>query len=164
MDDPLSYFEGKVRQFQDWAGRNEFIGAVERSEREARENIADYDQAAEFLERGRIAELERMYPDRHPQAAAIARHHDFKSPAALRGAILNHDRIAVAQHALRNGQSPARLYYDIARQRGYEAKPGLDRHTSRQMVDLANAAEDGNEQAGERFDKEWDALVRAGRL
>jgi len=35
---------------------------------------------------------------------------------------------------------------------------------SRAMVDLANAAEGGNEQAGERFDREWDALVRAGRL
>ena len=63
-----------------------------------------------------------------------------------------------------SSQSPALVYYDLARQAWYQARPGIDKRMSRAMVDLANAAEGGNEQAGERFDREWDALVRAGRL
>lgn len=80
---------------------------------------ADYDEACQHLGAGRVAELAIMYPDNSPQAQAVAQQYGMPSPAELRNAILNQDRIAVATQALQMGVSPAEMYYSLATQRGY---------------------------------------------
>jgi hypothetical protein len=156
-EDPIGYFQAKMQGMQNHLTQDRFVGVVERSERQAREQWSDYDEACEHLERGRLAELERAYPDAHPKAAQLARHYGFQNPAQLRAALLNRDRVHVAATALQRGQSPAELYYALARQRGWAGKPAINKAEAAHMTRLA----DENPEA---FDKAWDKLAASGRL
>lgn len=50
-----------------------FWNLVIRSENEARKELPDYDAATEFLEKSRMDEPKALYPDRDPNALALAR-------------------------------------------------------------------------------------------
>lgn len=109
-----------VEQFQRAQHEQRFWGEVQRSEQEMRSANPDYDPAVTFLEESRVKELELMIPD---TAQAYAEQQGYNSPADLRAAVLNNDRITIARQALQMGVSPAELYYKIAHQRGYQSKP-----------------------------------------
>lgn len=135
-EDPIGFFQHKlaeqdrviqqltqgtqqtVEQFQRAQHEQRFWGEVQRSEQEMRATNPDYDPAVTFLEESRVKELELMIPD---TAQAYAEQQGYQSPAALRAAVLNNDRITIARQALQMGVSPAELYYKIAHQRGYKA-------------------------------------------
>jgi hypothetical protein len=156
-EDPIGHFSHRMAQMEWHAGQKHFVDAVEHSERQARELISDYDEACEHLETGRMRELEMQYPDNHPQAKAIARHYGYPSPAHLRAACLNADRVNIVKHAMQTGQSPAQLYYKIAIMRGFQARPAINRHESRQMDRLY-------EENPEAWDRAFDQLAKNGRL
>jgi hypothetical protein len=155
--DPVGHFQDRMTLLEANATGHSFIEHVKQSEQQAREEIGDdYDRACEHLEKARYAEIERAYPD-NQQTAAMARSMGYRSPQDLRVAMLNNDRIMVAQHAMRMGRSPAGLYYEIALQRGYKSDRGLSKSEQKRMLELY-------EQDPEAFDREWDRAARAGRL
>ncbi len=135
-EDPIGYFQHElasakaeiqrltqgsqqtVEQFQRAQHEQRFWGEVQRSEQEMRSANPDYDPAVTFLEESRVRELELMIPD---TAQAYAEQSGYESPAAMRAAVLNNDRITIARQALQMQMSPAELYYKIAHQRGYKA-------------------------------------------
>lgn len=136
-EDPIGFFQHKiaeqervieelrtgskqtVEQFQRAQHEQRFWGEVQRSEQEMRSANPDYDPAVTFLEESRVKELELMIPD---TAQAYAEQQGYNSPADLRAAVLNNDRITIARQALQMQMSPAELYYKIAHQRGYQPK------------------------------------------
>jgi hypothetical protein len=156
-EDPVGHFQDRLTVMEGNAVGHSFLNHVRESEQQARAEIGDdYDRACEHLENGRYAEIERAYPD-NPQTAALARSRGYRSPQDMRVAILNQDRMAVAQRALQLGVSPAGLYYEIALQRGYKSDRGLSKSEHKRMLALY-------EQDPEAFDREWDRAARAGRL
>ena len=192
-----------AQQLQAQGEEQRFWGDVERSEIEERkssqtftvevdgkkEQVSDYDLACRHLESTRIAELEHMLPDESPQAIAYARQLGAPSVAAVRAHMLNQDRVAVARHAMALGMSPAKLYFTLAKQRGYQSPQlqtpqdqgkqqlaaikrgqqaaktlsggGGGKQTSdMNLDDLSDLyAEDPDE-----FDKQWERMAKAGRL
>lgn len=139
-EDPIGHFAAKVaelegklaekdkaigqtrEQFEAEQAQRQFWGAVQRSESEFKATQPDYEDAASHLEQARIRELEIMFPDDSEQAYQIAHQAGLRTPADLRLATLNQDRISVAQQAFRLGMNPAELYYKLAQQRGYQPK------------------------------------------
>jgi hypothetical protein len=75
----------------------------------------------------------------------------------MREALLNRDRISVAMYAMQTGQSPAALYYKLAKDRGYHSSAPIGRNAMRGLTLLA-------QRDGEAFDKMWDKLAARGRL
>lgn len=171
-----------------------FWNAVVQSESEIRRTAPDYDEATAHLEAGRVAELRAIYADDNPAAIALANQYGLHSVEELRAAILNQDRIAVAQQALSLGMSPAQLYYNLAKQRGYQPKAAAG-NAQTQAAAAANAAIEaarrgqkaartlnggtgGGPDNGisvndlinlysedpEAFDREWEKAARQGRL
>ena len=210
-EDPIGYFNGKIAHFQAELAKlqqgsqqstqqvqaqlqeQQFWGTVERSEIELRKAKPDYDDACRHLETGRVKELARMLPDSSPQAQAMAQQGGFGSVADLRAAMLNRDRIAVAQQAMMLGKSPAELYYELAQERGWAGLPANSPlaaqpkpkasalETQRRGQKAAKTLSGGTGGKGaeemslddltdlyaedpEEFDKMWDKMQRAGRL
>jgi hypothetical protein len=149
-EDPIGHFSDRMAQTETHAMQQHILRGVESSERAARETIADYDEACEHLETSRMRELELAYPDRHPQAQAIAKHYGFRSPSQLRASLLNQDRLRVVDHALRTNQSPAELYYRLALQRGHVSHRGISRAEARQIENLND----------EQFDQAWPEIAK----
>jgi hypothetical protein len=79
------------------------------------------------------------------------------TPNELRMAMLNHDRVAVATHAIERGQSPAHLYYAMATQRGYRPQWTLNAAQADELADMA-------ETNPVQFDRIWDRLASTGHL
>lgn len=118
-----------------------FWSHVTQSEAQMRQQAPDYDAAVGHLEQARVAELEVMFPDDHPQAIQMAVQQGLGSVAELRAAVLNQDRIAVATQALQMGMSPAELYYRLAHQRGYQkAAPAAPKVAPVQAIKRGQAA------------------------
>lgn len=208
-EDPIGHFTGQMalmqrtidelrngntqtqQQFEQSQQQQAFVNAVAQSEVAIRATTPDYDAACQHLEAGRVAELEAIYGDDNPQAMAMARHYGMPSVAHLRAAILNQDRITVAQQALMLGQSPAQLYYNLAKQRGYKpAAPGgqQQKTPAQQQLDATRRGQKAAKSIGggtgggpdnglsiadltelyaedpEAFDREWDKMARAGKL
>src|SRR5690606_10287638 len=110
-EDPIGYFKWEneqlrkqieeikagstksVAEVQAQLQEQQFWNTVIRSEQEIRLKVPDYDEATEFLEQSRIAELEFMVPD-DERGLALAQQYGFRTPAELRAAMLNQDRIA----------------------------------------------------------------------
>jgi hypothetical protein len=154
-EDPIGFFQQKlaeqerviqqltqgtqqtVEQFQRQQHEQRFWGEVQRSEQEMRSANPDYDPAVTFLEDSRVKELELMIPD---TAQAYAEQQGYNSPADLRAAVLNNDRITIARQALQMQMSPAELYYRIAQQRGYKAQapaaPQISRKATAQATPI----------------------------
>lgn len=139
-DDPIGYFEHRLaeqqmiieslqtgnqsfqRQTQEHFQEQQFWNGVERSEQQFRAATPDYDDAVKHLEDSRVAELKAIYADDSPGAIRMAQQNGFSSVAELRNAVLNQDRVSVAQQAFNLGMEPAQLYYNLAKQRGYAGK------------------------------------------
>jgi hypothetical protein len=191
------------QQLQQQTAEQQFWGAVQRSEEEMRrtvpmltvegKQVSDYDLACQHLEATRVQELELMLPDDSPAAQAYAQRLGLKTPAQARMAMLNQDRLAVAQQAMQLGISAADLYYRLAKQRGYQTPQanaklvGADKGkvqiaaaragqkaartiaggAGRSGVDNPMTAEallDLYTEDPEAFDREWDKAARAGLL
>jgi hypothetical protein len=203
-EDPIGYFQNElakrdqviqqlqqgtqksVQQVQATQQENAFWGHVERSEQEMRKTATDYDDACRHLEAGRVAELKVILPDDSPQAQAYAAQHGL-TPEQLRAHLLNQDRIAVAQQAIQLGVSPAQMYYNLAKQRGYAAAPGkkggavVQIEAARKGLKASKSISGGDggkpdnpfnvndlidlyADDPEAFDKEWDKMAKAGKL
>jgi hypothetical protein len=211
-EDPVGYFEAVIAQQakqiedlvkgttttqealqQDQQTRS-FWNAVIQSETEIRKTAPDYDEATAHLEQGRVAELKAIYADDNPQAMALARQYGLSSVGELRNAVLNQDRIAVAQQAFSLGMSPAQLYYNLAKQRGYQPKAlngqanGDAQKVAQAAIDAARKGQRAAKSIGggtgggpdnplsiadltelysedpEAFDKKWDEMARKGLL
>jgi len=109
-----------AEQFEQDRQMRALMSQVQTSEQEIMQSAPDYPQACDHLENIRRGELRAMFPDNSPRAEAFAQQHGYQSAGDLREAMLNNDRIAVAQHAVQIGVPPAQLYYDLAVQRGYQ--------------------------------------------
>jgi len=210
-EDPIGYFQAelakrdkiieelktgvtqKVEKTQAQLEEQQFWNTVIRSEQEIRLKVPDYDEATSFLEQSRIAELEFMVPD-DERGRALAQQYGFHTPAELRAAMLNQDRIAVAQQALMLGVSPAQFYYDLAKRRGYQPKAANSTQPSgkpngQQMIEMARRGQKaaktlsgGTNGSGpdnplnindlidlysedpEEFDRQFEKLARQGLL
>src|SRR5690606_9640629 len=115
---------------------------VIRSEQEIRLKVPDYDEATSFLEQSRIAELEFMVPD-DERGRALAQQYGFQTPADLRAAMLNQDRIAVAQQALMLGMSPAQYNHYLTKRSVYQPKASnntqpIGKTIVQQMIEMAH--------------------------
>jgi hypothetical protein len=137
-DDPVKYFQHQneelrrtveelrhgqtqtVEQQRQALEQRNWAQEVARQESEFAVKMPDYGAAAAFLEQGRRTELGYMFPDNEVNSQA-ARQRGFPSVAAMREAILNNDRIVVAQNAMQQGINPAQAYYELAKVRGYRA-------------------------------------------
>jgi len=83
------------------------------------QEMSDYDAACEHLKAHRMRELAQMYPDESPIAQREAQQYGLPSVGHLRAAMLQQDAIGIAQRAFQLGVSPAQLYYEAAKGRGY---------------------------------------------
>ena len=156
-EDPIGHFSGRFQELEsvalgniDDSARRDFVGNVERSERLIRQEVPDYDEACEHLEQGRIDELNKMFPDGNRQAEILAHQHGFQSAGQMKVALLNRDRVSVADWAVRNGQSPAEVYYRLAGERGYRPKVGITNTQRRALHGAIKTARGGD------FDQAWD--------
>jgi len=149
--------------------------------------MSDYDAACEHLKTHRIGELTHLYPDNSAIAQQEARQYGFPTPAHLRAAMLQQDAIAVAQRAFQLGISPAQLYYEAAKTRGYktpapaegDAKAKIAAAKRGQKAALTISGGEGRKSNSdlslsdlsdlfiddpEEFDKQWDRMKAAGKL
>lgn len=171
----------------------QFMGVVSNHEAEFAAKTPDYHQAAEYLEKGRRAELAILFPDT-PQIEAYARQQGFKSVDQLRNAVFINDAQTVARNALMAEMNPAEAYYNLAKGRGYKPGTGSGGGGDADKVARANAtieamrkgvkasksisgsggAPDNPLNAAdladlyaedpEEFDKQWDKMAKAGKL
>jgi len=176
MKDPIGYFQQQLAM----RDQRDFVRAVQDSETKMRQETPDYDAACQHLESARMAQLEMLYPDTDRQSHIAARQAlgPKATPADLRAAILNNDRMAVAQQALMHGKSPAQLYYEFAQKFGYRsgaqpidnarrgqrtsgnyARSEPRRGRVMSEMQLANLYEEDPE----AFDREWDRYAAAHR-
>lgn len=100
----------------------QFWDAISTQEAEFKAKTPDYGDATTFLETARMRELAIMFPDDAPGAQQLARENNMESVDQLRWAMLNADRISIAQQARRVGVNAGQLYYSLAQQRGYAPK------------------------------------------
>lgn len=128
------------QQIEQRQHEEQFWSRVQHSEVEARKSISDYDAAVEHLEKGRIAELELLLPDDSEVAQQAAQEAGFKTVAQLRVATLNQDRTSIAAQAMRSGRSPAEVYYQLAKQRGYAPKPAKSQMSAVEATRAGQAA------------------------
>ena len=138
-EDPIGYFEHKLaeadakitaltqgtqqttQQLVAQQQEQQFWTGVERSEQEIRKTTPDYDDACRHLETARMQQLAVMLPDDAAAAQAYANQLGAPSVEAVRVWLLNQDRVAVAKMASQMRVSPAQLYYDLAKQAGWNA-------------------------------------------
>lgn len=124
-EDPLGHLVGRIEaqqkviedlrkgndqhaaQWQQVAAERQFWGHVEAQEQQFASQTPDYSDATEFLAQSRASELAIMMPGASQQQIRQA---------------LDADRRAVAEMAVRAGQNPAELYYNLARGRGFQGK------------------------------------------
>lgn len=120
----------EVQQAQFWS-------YVDRAESAMRASNPDYAPAVSAMEQARMAELSVMVPD---EAVEFAQQHGYETPADLRAAILNRDRVSIAQQALAMRRNPAELYFEIAKHRGF-VKPAQAKSGATQVIDMARAGQ-----------------------
>src|SRR5262245_54866827 len=154
------------------------------------QQAADYDVACHYLRQHRMAELAHMYPDGSPVVEQEARQWGLPSAAHLRLAMLHQDATSIAQRAFQLGISPAQLYYNAAKERGYKTPNGVANGKGRgngqieaakrgQKAALTISGGEGRKSSNdmtlndlselwledkEAFDKEWDRMKAAGKL
>lgn len=157
-EDPVEHFNQRIQTMEQHNNARNFWQTVQESENHARQEYGDdYDRACEHLEQGRIRELKKMFPDGSQQAQYVARNYGFRSPAELRRAVLDQDRVGVARHAMQTGVPPAMLYYKMAQERGYRSQAPLSRSQMRSLTRLGRSDP-------ETFDAAWDKLAAQGKL
>lgn len=209
-EDPIGYFQQKIAKLEaevidakksttetreearSRVEYQQFVGEVSKHEDAFKATTPDYHEAAEYLEKGRRAELAIMFPDT-PQGEAVARQHGYKSAAQLREAVFVQDAQTVARNALQMGLNPAQAYYELAKGRGY--KPAaVGGGASEDKVAKANGVIDAMRRGTkasktisgggggpdnplniadltdlyaedpEEFDRQWEKMAKAGKL
>lgn len=106
------------------------------------QETSDYDAACEHLKQHRMSELAYLYPDESPIAAREAQQYGFPSPGHLRMAILQQDAVAIAHRAFQLGVSPAQMYYEAAKGRGYatpQAAPAVSKAAAKTSPQIESA-------------------------
>ncbi len=139
-EDPIGHFQAKTallekqlaelhgttsktqEQVQREREHRAFWDSIGTQEAEFKAKTPDYSDATTFLETARMRELQIMFPDDAPGAMQLARENNLESVEQLRWAMLNADRISIAQQAQRVGVNAGQLYYNLAQQRGYAPK------------------------------------------
>jgi hypothetical protein len=139
-EDPIGHFQAKTalleQQLAEVRGtttktqeqiaaerqHNQFWGEISAQESEFKARTPDYTEATTFLETARMKELQIMFPDDAPGAIQLAQENKLGSVEELRWAMLNADRISIAQQAKRVGVNAGQLYYNLAQHRGYAPK------------------------------------------
>lgn len=208
-EDPIGYFQQRIAKLEaqltethksatetreEARSRQEyqsFLGEVSKHEDAFKATTPDYHDAAEYLEKGRRAELQVMFPDSE-HFNRYAQQQGYKSAAHLREAIFVNDAQTVARNALMAGMNPAEAYYELAKGRGY--KPGNGGGAPAEKVATANGVIDAMRRGTkasktlsggggapdnplniadltdlyaedpEEFDKQWEKMARAGKL
>ncbi|SDP41559.1 hypothetical protein SAMN04488061_2911 [Filomicrobium insigne] len=166
-EDPIGHFQAKFQALENQQQQQQFWGTVIESEKAIRETTPDYDDACQHLESSRVRELERSLPDDDARSWVAARQAGFNTPADLRRAQLDQDRVGVAQLAIQRGMSPAQLYYELAADRGYQPKrqtrttsPGGRRSASADLPTPDFTTPDEDLVA---WDAEWSKYEKAAR-
>ena len=150
--------------------------------------VSDYDAACEHLKSHRVNELAALYPDDSPVAQQEARQYGLPSVGHLRASILQQDAIAIANRAYQLGVSPAQLYYDAAKNRGYtrpqangkaKTNGAITAQQRAVKASLSISGGEGRKSANdvslndlaelfiddpEEADKQWARMQRAGKL
>lgn len=139
-EDPVAYFEHQQRQLQaqleetrqaqheDQQAREEqqrqhqFITQVQQDEQAFAAKTPDYFDATEHLRNTRLSQLATIYPD-GPQGDAYANQMGYQTAAQLRNAHLEQEVSMYANSAYQTGQSPAEVFYNLAKSAGWAAKP-----------------------------------------
>jgi len=91
-------------------------------EQEFAAKTPDYFDAASHLLQSRVAEMQIMYPDDDPAVIIAARRDGFQHPAMWRNELVRREAMGIAADAMRSGQNPAQVYYNLAKHRGYAGK------------------------------------------
>ena len=133
-------------------------GAIDKSEAEFKQELepGEYEDAVSMLKNSRMAELYQQVPDT-PQNMAIARQHGYQSPAHYRQAVLEYEAASLAQHALRNGISPAAAYYQAAPSRGHQTRTIALKSHMRQVLKEIDSVPDSV------FDDWWDGYAKSAK-
>jgi hypothetical protein len=139
-EDPIGHFQAKLaaqeaelaelrgtttktqQQIAAERQHQQFWGEISAQETEFKARTPDYTEATTFLETARMKELQIMFPDDAPGAIQLAQDNKLGSVEELRWAMLNADRISIAQQAKRVGVNAGQLYYNLAQHRGYAPK------------------------------------------
>jgi hypothetical protein len=175
-DDPIAHVREIQQEMQAQRSQREyqqFLGTIEQHENAFKAMTPDYHDAAEYLEKARKSELNRLYPDNSPQAHVLARQHGYATPAKLREAVFINDAQTVARQALQMGKNPAAVYYELASDRGFRGK-GSTRSGGRSSGGRSGGRSSGNPSTAklldlytdnpEEFDKQWDRMQKTGVL
>lgn len=181
-DDPIAHVREIQQEMQAQRSQREyqqFLGTIEQHENTFKAVTPDYHEAAEYLEKARRSELNRLYPDNSPQAHVLARQHGYRSPKQLREAVFINDAQTVARQALQMGKNPAAVYYELATDRGFKGKGSWSRgRSSSRAGSRSSGGKSGSIRAdmsmgemaelyaedGEAFDKAWDRMAKTGQL
>jgi predicted RNase H-like nuclease (RuvC/YqgF family) len=203
-EDPVGYFEHKLAEAnakiealtegtqqttQQIAARQahqQFWADVERSEQNIRKTTPDYDDACKHLESGRMKQLEVLMPDDSPAAQGYARQLGAPNVEAVRVYLLNQDRMAVAQMAAQMRVPAAQLYYNLAKQAGWQAPAAsnvanLAIEAAKRGQSAAKTISGGGSRKAaddmglgdladlyvedpDEFDRQWEKMARTGKL
>lgn len=157
-DDPIGHFAQRQAAVEAHLTNKEFWDGIKQDEDRMRQELpSDYEAATDYLKQHRLQELAQQFPDRSQDAAIIAHRHGFQSPAHMRMAILQNDAMQIANHAFRNGQSPAEAYFQHAVGRGYKPQAVMSKSVEKAAL---NVAENGDDK---QFDEFWRWYERAAR-
>jgi hypothetical protein len=161
-EDPIAHYNARLAKIEDHGARHNFWDGIRNAEANARNELGeDYDEACQHLEAGRIAELQQQFPDNSRQAHLLAHSYGLPDAAHLRAAILNRDRMVIADHAVRNGIDPAAAYYQFAQERGYRPAVAI---TKTQRKRLSNAIAQANDTGDyNAFDQLWGAYEKVAK-
>lgn len=168
MDDPIGHFTKRAQQLETFAvnqaheaQRQNFYNHVVESEKQWRGEVPDYDTAADYLLEHRQQQLAQQLPDTR-EGYVFARQHGFETPAHMRAALIERDKVDVAQTAVQHGMSPAEYYYSLAVERGYQPKVAM---TNTQRKNLSRAIEKASDTGDySSFDKLWDQYARISKV
>lgn len=138
-EDPIGHFEYQNQQLQasiqetqkalqdrdkaDQEARqhHDFMRSVKSSEDQFAEQNPDYWDAADHLRVHRLGQLEAIYPST-PAGDAFAQQRGFQSAEHMRLAHLENEVSHYSATAMQTGQSPAAVFYSLAKQAGYTGK------------------------------------------
>lgn len=143
-----------------------FMTTISSEEQKFAQQQPDYFEAANHLRTVRLDQLKSIYPST-PQGDAYAQNYGYASAEAMRNAHLENEVITYSQTAMQTGQSPAAVFYSLAKQNGYSgnkppavtpqakidaARAGAQRATSLSGGSGSSGGNSGNATAAELAD------------
>lgn len=130
--------ETTQKQHEEAYAAQQFMGGVRRAEETFAQQKPDYWEAADHLRSARMQQLGLIYPD-NPKTDAMAQEMGLPNAQALREVHLQNEVTMYAQAAIQTGQSPAEVFYNMARYTGWQGKqpPAV---SPQQKADMAKSA------------------------